>query len=95
MKTYKEFIKLFEATKLRPDWRIAFENAFSLKNEVVKKNELKKLIRAMNNDVLPKQMVQYIETMLKQWAETSDPETQEKIERTILNTIFIKLKQKK
>ena len=89
MKTYKEFIKLFEATKLRPDWRIAFENAFSLRNEVVKKNELKKLMRGMKRDVLPKQMIQYVETMLNQWAETSDPKAQKRIESTILNTIFI------
>ncbi len=89
MKTYKEFTKLFEATKLRPKWRTTFENTFSWNNEITKKNELKKLMREMNRDVLPKQMVQHVENMLDQWTETSDPKAREKIESTILNTIFI------
>ena len=35
MKTYKEFIKLFEAAMLRPDWRIAFENAYEKNPDIV------------------------------------------------------------
>lgn len=89
MKTYKEFAKLFEAVKFRSGWRTAFENAFSLRNEVTKKNQLKKLMREMKKDLLPQKMIQYIESMLNEWTQTSDPEKQKRIESTILNTLYI------
>ena len=83
MKTYKEFIKLFEVTRLRSDWRKEFERAFSLRNEEQQIARINFLMKEMRKDVLPKNVVQYTEYKIKEWFET--PDKRKTIQSTILN----------
>ena len=83
MKTYKEFTKLFEATRLLSDWRKEFERVFSLRNEEQQIKRIDDLMKKMERDVLPKNIVQYMFTLIKEWKE--NPDKREKIQSTIYN----------
>ena len=91
MKTYKEFVKLFEVypgkVMFRRDYRNEFEQIFELKhqNEQFRRIDLlmKKMRKDVKDRVLPKNVLIFTEYKLKEWSET--PDRKKIIQRSILN----------